>query len=193
MDPVPQKIVDQNVNYVLGDQNLLIKPTQPEEQQVTPPPIQVIPEQFGDSWYTDARIDGRNEVHTGLLLVPVAGPEGTPPELIRVSAPYAKRVIEFAAERPNDRPMLPSWNTNNPNEVLAYRSIVTATPAMAPGGSRIYRTQGRYVYYLGKVPSDTSPIPVGTPQYDLQPAALNNILPSDFSISYVDSSSTFTG
>lgn len=153
--------------------------------------LPVSSEQLHGNWYTDYRIDSRYDTDMGLLMLDVAGPYGqSQPQIVRTHVPSCRKVVKWTAERVGAIPDAPSTNTNNPNEVLAHKTVLPCTPVMAQDGTQIYRLSGTYVYYLLKAPAETDRLSTGTPAFDTDVSADNDILPSVWKSNLGDSSSS---
>lgn len=120
-------------------------------------------DQLGKNNYRQYDLDGRYETDNGLLIVPVGGPVGTPPVLMRMHAGYTTRNVAWTIERMGAKPVLPSVSTGNSNEILAYRSVTVAAPLLGTN-NQVYRASGLYTYYeaatlLGDSPAATGGVP----------------------------------
>lgn len=88
----------------------------------------------------------------GLLQLPLAGPPGTGARVVRVHAPYTRKVVKWAIQTvlpQGVRPVLPHWDTGDPNEVLCYRVVRPQTPLLTTAGTDYqWRVEGEYHYHL---------------------------------------------
>jgi hypothetical protein len=100
--------------------------------------------------YTDYTVETTFDSDAGILQSPVAGPAGTPSDIIQVSAPYDIMIVKWTAKRIGRKPLVPSpLRPNDPNAVLKSKTIVPLAPMMDPDGkTKIYRVSGVYVYQL---------------------------------------------
>ena len=89
----------------------------------------------------------------GVQQVPVAGKEGTPSEFVQWSAPFGRKVVHWLAKAYGDLPVLPDWESKDPNEELLDYHVTPVLPGLSPDGRRIMTVTGMYVYGL-KVPVD---------------------------------------
>ena len=107
---------------------------------------------------------------SGLIVVPVAGPAGTPAVAIRVHAGIERESIFWASTREGGAPIVPSWKSfivgGNPNRVFlkGQRSATLPSPKL---GGHFFVISGVYEYgilqqegldsnfVLGKMPWET--------------------------------------
>jgi len=96
------------------------------------------------SWVVDYTED------TGILELPIAGPDGTPAMIVKTSAIYGYKLITWLAERIGAPPVLPSTAPADPaNEKYAGMTLTNGILAVTPDGTRaIYRRGGTYKYAL---------------------------------------------
>lgn len=152
------------------------------------PPL--VADQFTDARYLESAIDSDYIIDEGVLQVPVAGPPGTPCEIIRVHAPMCRRVVQWTAEKRQTPPTVPGSNTGNPNETLGEKRIRPTTPGIDPAGINIYRLSGIYEYLLLLPPGIGDALAAGTTAYETKPSSANNVMPAQFNDALLDSSST---
>jgi hypothetical protein len=116
----------------------------------------------------------------GVLLMPVAGPPGTPASIIQASAPYGYRIVRWVAERLGARVIVPSRRPRE-NEVLHSWRIVPKNPVLTDDlRTYIYRTEGEYCFALLSPPSEQDALPMGAPPTYTTQLAENSIQPSDY-------------
>jgi len=149
-------------------------------------------DQAGNNFYYGAEIDGRYDWREGLLIIPAAGPPGTPPVICRVHSPYATRAVEWTAERVGARPTVPQPNTGNAQEVPIARSVLVSTPAMQANGQIVTRASGRYVYALTITPGPTDTLANARAQFDGAGSGAYNMPSGDF-VSGLIATVTYTG
>jgi hypothetical protein len=126
--------------------------------------------QEGDNPYRENNIDTRYEYDSGWRVNPVAGPDGTASDAVKLHAARWKKVVRFDFERDNQRPNLPHPGAVNDNQLLTYGTVVVAAPLYGPGGETAWRASGVYVYELGKPLPEWGPFSVGTtPDVTTQP------------------------
>jgi hypothetical protein len=152
----------------------------------------VDPSQFQDGWTRDFAADGEYGWDEGVLMVPTAGPVGSPAEAVRTHAPTATRRWAWTVESVNGPPSAPDWRTNNPNEIVLRRAVGTATPLMSPDGSWFWRLRGVYVYGLlyPPQPENGDSLAQGGVPFATDSAASFNVGPGQWDQTLSDSSST---
>lgn len=153
--------------------------------------VPVAPVQTGPTYYRESNQDGRYEWDPGVIQCPVAGPVGTPCELLRLHGGAAKRIVNWTAERVGAQPQVPSPLTQNPNEVTGHVMVMPCTPAFAPDGTPFYRLSGRYEYYLVVAPEiGTDRLSSGgVPYMNIANSSLD-VQPNQFDVTLSDSSSS---
>lgn len=100
--------------------------------------------------YTDYTIETFYGNDTGILQSPVAGPPGTPSDMIQVCAAYDQMIIKWMATRVGLKPTVPSpLRPNDANAVLKSKQITPLAPLLdSDGKTKIYRVSGIYIYNL---------------------------------------------
>jgi hypothetical protein len=111
-------------------------------------PRKISADQQGPNWYVAYRITAEYDEDLGLMGCPVAGPPGTNCQVVRLHGGITFKTISWAADRWGDKPVLPHWDTGNPNEVLIRRVMRPYDPLTRPDGSHLYRFTGVYRYVL---------------------------------------------
>ncbi len=120
----------------------------------------------GGAGYNDYKITHRYETKSGVYATPVAGPPGTPPDIIVVHAPMVTKVARWTVERTGAQPNPPSSDTQNPGDVLLYSSVEPAAPALQGDGyTAVWRVSGTYAYVLAQGLNPTDPYQAGAPPY----------------------------
>lgn len=96
----------------------------------------------------------RNE---GLVQNPVAGPAGTPCELVQWSAPYGVKVVVWQAARIGAMPIYPDMDPKDQaNEKLLDWKFGPCVPMLMPDGKTYeFVASGVYVYALRVPPNKT--------------------------------------
>lgn len=115
----------------------------------------------------------------GITLSPVAGPPGTPADVIQVCAPYGAKVVSWTACRIGLRPLVPDSAPNIDNHVLAHEVVTTHEPVTSEDGqTKLFVISGTYVYLnlLPLVPASDG-LAMGAPPYDRTPGASNVLGP----------------
>src|SRR5438045_7280278 len=82
----------------------------------------------------------------GRIQTPVAGPPGTPCEVIQVSAPTGVKVVSWTAARDGAVPTVPDPATVDPNNILLSYQITPAVPVLMANGQN-HRWLMSGVYY----------------------------------------------
>ncbi len=145
------------------------------------------------NYYLDGRFDSEYNWDFGLRLMDVAGPPGTPPEVIRVHSGHCFRVVRWTSLRVGATPDNPAPKTNA-NEILFRAIVCPLTPIPWPGGSRVYRTSGVYYYLLLTSPViGTDRLSAGTAPWDGYTSSQNDVLPGSFNPALLDASSAVPG
>ncbi len=113
--------------------------------------------------FTQCPIDTDFDDVSGLLLVPVAGPDGTPPEICKVHANYSTRTTRWSFEQIGKKPDIPDPCTGDPHTLLQERCITVGSPISLNGDDYIWRVSGVYVYILDVGRDKSDPLPAGAP------------------------------
>lgn len=117
----------------------------------------------------------------GLRGIPVAGPGGqTLTEIVRVHGGTAVKTITAVSLRVGAAPQLPHWDTQNPNEVLTGKRVVTFSPGKLPDGAVVRGRMCRYEYALQAGPGDNDLLDEGSNVLDSSPPSMYTVNPSDF-------------
>jgi hypothetical protein len=117
----------------------------------------------------------------GLRGAPVAGPKGALLSFVRLHGGAGLKTISAVAIRLGERPKLPHWDTQSPNEVLFARRVACFSPAQFPDGTPVYAVVQELYYMLQQAPGDDDQLDFLTSPIGGQPVALNFLAPSDFS------------
>lgn len=118
----------------------------------------------------------------GTLLMPIAGPPGTPAAVIQVCAPYGRKIVDWTLERQGADPEPPA-PTDDPDQgiVLERQEIRPLSKLlMADGLTHVHRMTGQYVYLLTLPQDETGPLQIGSPPYDLTPPEENIVSPGQY-------------
>lgn len=135
----------------------------------------------GGAPYTDYKIDTRNEIDDGILMIPIAGKPGTPPKIVRRHAGAAVKRVQWTAERVGLKPVCPHWDTGNANEKVAARVITPMSPLLVNDRVQAWRCSGLYTYYIAAASDGLSRFAAGAPIPDRTPPESNIIEVSQFS------------
>lgn len=181
------------VEFDAGQAN--INPGPARDSEVPLPPQLGIPSRFTEDAikfeYTVYTIDTEYVEDTGLRVLASGGIDGTQNQgtVTRIHRGMTRKVVKWVAERINKMPILPSKNTQNPNEVLISSLIYPANPVQgAIGIQKLYRVSGVYVYDLVKPMDENSIYPMGTTPGEMDVSADHNITPQNFSPDVLDAS-----
>ncbi len=123
-------------------------------------------EQIGPNYYPETTLDIQYEFVSGKLQIPTGNADTSDSEIVDLHNGYWVKVVEFDFEKRNSWPVCPGPDTGNPNETLIYQRITPKKPLQGPGGLKIYRVSGRYVYSLKGPISQTGPFSVATDPAD---------------------------
>jgi hypothetical protein len=101
----------------------------------------------------------------GLLVIPVMGPTGTAPVVVRVSAGYGFREASFEYIKKGTPPLFPSPENTPSGDVLLSAELQFPSPVPSPEGGLMYGVKGSYSYVQpsdgraagGKFPIDAHP------------------------------------
>lgn len=97
----------------------------------------------------------------GLLVIPVMGPTGTAPAVVRVSAPYGMREVEFEYRKQGSPPLFPAPADTTTGDVLLTADQEFPAPIPSPQGGLVYGVRGTHTYVQplgGRAQGDTFPI-----------------------------------
>lgn len=103
--------------------------------------------------YHDYKIDREARINQGILLIPVAGPPGTPPKLVRTYAPYMEKTATWEAERMNAPVQPPHWDTGDENTVAVGLTFFPMSPMPVDEFRQAWRMGGEYRYVLAVAPA----------------------------------------
>jgi hypothetical protein len=138
--------------------------------------------QLGLTFYNQWAMDTSYETDMGTRGVPTDGNS----EIVKLHEPYTKKTVKWTAERNGEWPVLPHWDTGNPNEVLRYRRIVPANPLLG-ANHYVYRVSGEYRYDLIVALGEKSDMPAGHSPADLATTGLTTLTPDQFDKTLVSS------
>lgn len=110
------------------------------------------------NFYTDYKIDREVNIKQGVLIIPVAGPPGTPPKVVRTYAPYMEKRSEWATEKIGNKPTVPHWDTGDPNTIPVEMHFFPMSPMPIDEFRQAWRMEGvyRYVYAVAPLLSGLS-------------------------------------
>lgn len=126
---------------------------------------------------------------SGLVQLPTGGPVGSPARIVRLCAPTSFKVITWVVEMDceiGQRPVLPHWETSDPNEVFIRGEVVLDSPNIrSSGGIFQWRAKGEY-HYASALAGRSLVSGGAAPSITLPPGAFN-IGPGDFSRDFLAS------
>ncbi len=144
-----------------------------------PPPDSPIQAQANQYLVYD--VDTYIQEDQGYLLQPIAGPAGTQAQIARVHGGAGVKVVIFRAVRVGAPVEIPSANTQNPNETLAFRSIGGQATGALPDGTPIFQNTAVYVYFLRTMPVEgTDNITVGVLPFSTNEPQTDDIAPGNY-------------
>lgn len=104
--------------------------------------------------------------HEGLRAIPVMGPVGTPPVVVRVHSPYTTRTSDWRYSKGGSPPLVPSPGDTASGHTFMGGSMALAAPGGASGsdGALMFHAKGSYDFVLpqhatvdGKIYFDAHP------------------------------------
>lgn len=121
----------------------------------------------------------------GLLVIPVMGPAGTPPVVVRVHAPIGYREVDFSYAKSGGPPLMPAAADSNSGDLILTEEHNFPAPTPDQDGRLMYGVAGHFTYvqpYGGRTPEDSFPI-------DAHPFPTQVDALGEFDLSGVDSAS----
>lgn len=123
----------------------------------------------------------------GLVVLPVAGPLGTPASVVRINAPIEYRSIAWSAARLGGAPRVPSWkafiNPSNNNLNLIFLGGQRTADIPTPTGNSQQRwiiIAGQYTYGLVNPEGLDSVFQLGKMPWETGDTSINDIPPDFF-------------
>jgi hypothetical protein len=111
----------------------------------------------------------RSRSHSsGLLALPIAGPPGTPPEIVRVHGGMDMLDISFAAGQMGGPMSIPHPDLGDGNSVLLGGSQVAALPMEQQQGDHYWDLSGSYTYVCKQLIGLAAQIPTGVMPFESQ-------------------------
>ena len=111
--------------------------------------------------YRKSSIASRYTRDEGILVIPVMGPAGTAPVMVRTHAPYGVREVEFDYIKQGSPPLMPSLTDTNSGDILLKTSVTVPAPATDQQNNLLYQTVGGYTFVQplgGRSQNDVFPI-----------------------------------
>lgn len=127
----------------------------------------------------------------GLRGVPMAGPPGTPLQIVTEHAVVCAKTIRWAVQAQDDIDaslVAPHWDTQNPNEILTGKALSAPFKMDIGDGTRLSTIAGEYSYLLLVPPSNTDPLAIAFPSWDISLQQI--IMPVSFIQGLLNSSLT---
>lgn len=133
-------------------------------------------EQQSGAFYEGFQFQTFYLTETGTLPARTAGPMGYPSRILHCHSGGTVKITCWATSRLMQKPILPHWDTGNPDEFLRKMLIIPYSPILLPGGENFqWAVEGVYIWDL-RVAVDIDqddPLVAGkTPMYDPTAAAL---------------------
>lgn len=121
----------------------------------------VMSDSHQQSPYTEYQINSRFVNQSGVIVVPSAGPDGTPPAVIKMHAAKQYRIVTWTATRVGVMPELPNPILTGSNDLLISMDVDPQAPKpYQVSNFYLYRVSGTYVYEILKpLVIGTDPIP----------------------------------
>jgi hypothetical protein len=85
---------------------------------------------------------------SGVRLMVIQGPPGTPHRLVNVHAPVAMKEVTWRTRITNNNPSLPSPVPQSPNETLISSDIMPTSPTRTVEAGVSYMIEGNYSFAL---------------------------------------------
>ncbi len=118
--------------------------------------------------YTKSAAGSTYHFNPGLRYVPVIGPEGTPPVVVRVFAGYTSREAAFDYTKATAPPLIPSPGNTRSGHIFLGGSLTIPSPGTSGDGEMIFAASGTYAYVCpldlrtnGKIQFDAFPFITG--------------------------------
>lgn len=96
--------------------------------------------------YVKAGVESKYTRNEGLLVIPVMGPAGTPPALVRTHAPYGLRQSEFEAVKSGTPPLFPAPVDTGSGDVLLNATLLIPAPTGDQSGLPVFGIRGNYLF-----------------------------------------------
>jgi hypothetical protein len=136
-----------------------------------------MPENFPNAMYDGYSVTRSRASESGVLVIPVAGPKGTPPKIVRVHGGLETETVSFAGERVGAFPAIPAPEIQDPNVLLLDGVQHAKAPMIQQQGPHIWTITGAYSYVHKIIAGLDSPLPVPQMPFDLTLQAYTNTIP----------------
>lgn len=97
----------------------------------------------------------------GLLVIPVMGPEGTAPVVVRVHASFGVRTVSFDYAKQASPPLFPAIQDSQSNDILLSADLMFPAPITDGQQQLVFGVRGSYEYVQpggGRTQGDAFPI-----------------------------------
>lgn len=102
--------------------------------------------------YLDYKIDTKYDRDEGLLVMPVAGPAGSAPKVIRVHQPIGYATRMFTASKNGAPPIVPAPINTSSGDIILTSEYEVFLPQASPNQNTwIFRADGVYTYVQGSI------------------------------------------
>jgi hypothetical protein len=102
--------------------------------------------------YSDYHGDSSYSTDRGVLVLPIAGPDGTAPCLVKVHAEIGYRTTDVTAVKTGAPPVLPAACDTPSGDRLLGSEFMFTIPQIGPDqNTNLYRSEGRYTYVQGSL------------------------------------------
>jgi hypothetical protein len=121
-----------------------------------------------DDWYITYEISISYDIDTGDVVMPAAGPKGTPGRAVKLHGGAAKKTVGWVASRAGAQPILPHWDNGDlardgGNLVLTHRTVEGDNPGpLTDGVTPVFTYRGAYSYDFVVPPGDDDTLPLCT-------------------------------
>lgn len=121
----------------------------------------------------------------GKIMLPVAQDDtnaDVPVVIVRTHARCVSRIVQWNTGRQATKPVLPSVDTEDPNQELLTSDFIEAAPAVdIDADNYVYVFSGVYVYAcLSPVIVGEDDVDLETPPYVVTPVSPEQVVPADF-------------
>jgi len=96
--------------------------------------------------YRKSTIASKYTRDEGLLVIPVMGPAGTAPTIVRVHAAYGTREVGFDYIKQGSPPLIPSLTDTNSGDILLRTELTIPAPIIDQQNNLVYQTVGGYTF-----------------------------------------------
>lgn len=99
----------------------------------------------------------------GNLQNPIAGDDEAGADLVKVTAPYTRKIVEYDIVRQGAKPEIPLPEADTDQQVLHESDVIPCANGRLPNGVPVYRRMGNYVYFLAQPILPGEEVPVAAP------------------------------